>query len=66
MHHIYHTRGLILSSRNIGESSIMYAFYTREMGLIKAVAQGVKKPVKAKPAFFEGGDDGLAPVKRKK
>jgi superfamily II DNA/RNA helicase len=32
----------------------------------KAVATGVKKPVKAKPAFFEGGDDGLAPVKRKK
>ncbi len=32
----------------------------------KAAAKSTTKPVKAKPAFFEGGDDGLAPVKRKK
>lgn len=42
MHHIYHTRGLILSSRNIGESNKMFSIYTREMGLVRAVAQGIR------------------------
>lgn len=42
MHHIYHTHGFILSSRNIGEANKMLIIYTRELGLIRAVAQGVR------------------------
>ena len=42
MHHIYHTEGFILSSRNVGEANKVFFIYTREMGLIRAVAQGVR------------------------
>lgn len=42
MHHIYHTHGFILSSRNVGEANKMLTIYTREMGLVRAVAQGIR------------------------
>ncbi len=42
MHHIYHTHGFILSSRNIGEANKVFTIYTREFGLIKAVCQGIR------------------------
>ncbi len=42
MHHIYHTHGFILFSRNIGEANKILTIYTREMGLVRAVAQGVR------------------------
>jgi len=42
MHHIYHTHGFILSSRNTGEANKMLTIYTREMGLIRAMVQGVR------------------------
>jgi len=42
MHHIYHTHGFILGSRNIGEANKMLSIYTREMGLIKTTVQGVR------------------------
>lgn len=42
MHHIYHTQGFILSSRNIGEANKMFTIYTRELGLVRAVCQGVR------------------------
>jgi DNA repair protein RecO (recombination protein O) len=42
MHHIYHTNGFILSSRNTGEANKMLTVYTREMGLIRAMVQGVR------------------------
>lgn len=42
MHHIYHTHGFILSSRNTGEANKMLTIYTREMGLVRAVAQGIR------------------------
>lgn len=42
MHHIYHTHGFILSSRNRGEANKMFTIYTREMGLVYAVAQGIR------------------------
>ena len=42
MHHIYHTYGFILSSRNTGEANKMLTIYTREMGLVRAVAQGIR------------------------
>lgn len=42
MHHIYHTHGFILSSRNVGEANKLLMIYTREMGLVRAVAQGIR------------------------
>lgn len=42
MHHIYHTNGFILSSVNKGEANKMLTIYTREMGLIRALAQGLR------------------------
>ncbi|HEU0085707.1 MAG TPA: DNA repair protein RecO [Candidatus Paceibacterota bacterium] len=43
MHHIYHTEGLILSSRNFGEAGKYYRIFTRDLGMINASAQGVRK-----------------------
>ena len=42
MHHIYHTHGFILSSRNMGEANKMLTIYTREMGLVRSAAQGIR------------------------
>ncbi len=42
MHHIYHSHGFILSSRNTGEANKMLTVYTREMGLVRAVVQGIR------------------------
>ena len=43
MHHIYHTEGLILSSKNYGEAGKYYSIFTRDLGMIYASAQGVRK-----------------------
>jgi DNA repair protein RecO (recombination protein O) len=42
MHHIFHTQAFILSSRPQGEANMVYSLYTRELGLIRATAQGVR------------------------
>lgn len=43
MHHIYHTEGLILGSRNFGETGRYYYIFTRNLGMLYASAQGVRK-----------------------
>lgn len=43
MHHIYHTEGIILESRNFGEAGKYYSIFTRDLGLVLASAQGVRK-----------------------
>ncbi len=43
MHHIYHTEGIILGSRNFGETGKYYYIFTRNLGMITACAQGVRK-----------------------
>lgn len=43
MHHIYHTEGLILGSRNFGEAGKYYFIFTRDLGMVYASAQGVRK-----------------------
>jgi DNA repair protein RecO len=43
MHHIFHTEGVILSSRNFGEAGKYYNILTRDLGLIFVSAQGVRK-----------------------
>ncbi len=42
MHHIHHTHGFVLSSRNTGEANKMLTVYTKELGLVRAAAQGVR------------------------
>lgn len=41
-HHIYHTQGFILSSRNVGEANKMLTVFTRELGLVRAQVQGIR------------------------
>lgn len=43
MHHIYHTEGIILGSRNYGEAGKCYYLFTRDLGMIYASAQGIRK-----------------------
>jgi len=43
MHHIYHTEGIILGSGNFGETGKYYSIFTRDLGMIFASAQGVRK-----------------------
>ncbi|MDQ3245080.1 MAG: DNA repair protein RecO [bacterium] len=43
MHHIYHTEGIILESRNYGEAGKCYYVFTRSLGLIFCSATGVRK-----------------------
>lgn len=41
-HHIYHTRGIVLSSVDTGESNRFYKIFTEELGLVGATAQSVR------------------------
>jgi DNA repair protein RecO len=43
MHHIYHTEGIILGSKNYGEAGKYYSIFTRDLGMVYASAQGVRK-----------------------
>ena len=43
MHHKHHTEGIILSSTNFGETGKFYSIFTRELGMVNASAQGVRK-----------------------
>lgn len=43
MHHIYHTEGIILGSKNSGEVGKYYYIFTRDLGMVYATAQGVRK-----------------------
>ncbi|MES2416438.1 MAG: DNA repair protein RecO [Patescibacteria group bacterium] len=42
-HHIYHTEGFILGSHSYGEANKYYAILTKDLGLINASAQSVRK-----------------------
>ncbi len=43
MHHIHHTEAYVLGSSPKGEDSKLLRLYTRELGLVYAHAQGVRK-----------------------
>ena len=43
MHHIYHTRGIILGSVPIGGSNRFYKILTEDLGLVGASAQAVRE-----------------------
>ena len=49
-HHMYHTPGLVLSSRGVGEANSLFSIFTRELGMIEASAQAVRE-VKSKLRF---------------
>lgn len=42
-HNIYNTEGIILGSFAVGEADKFFRIFTRELGLIEATAQGVRK-----------------------
>jgi DNA repair protein RecO (recombination protein O) len=41
-HHKHHTEGFILESRNFGEANRYFTIFTRELGVVRAAAQGVR------------------------
>jgi DNA repair protein RecO len=43
MHHIYHTEGFILEAKNLNEANKYYHIFTRDLGLVVASAQGIRK-----------------------
>ncbi len=43
MYHIYHTEGIILGSKNFGETGRYYSIFTKDLGMLYASAQGVRK-----------------------
>ncbi len=43
MHHIHHTEAFVLGSRPKGEDSKLLILFTRELGLVYAHAQGIRK-----------------------
>ncbi len=43
MHHIFHTEGFVLGSKNYREADKYYYILTRDFGLIYASAQGIRK-----------------------
>lgn len=42
MHQIYHTNAFILSSYNIGEANKVFYLYTKELGLVRTIAQSIR------------------------
>ncbi|MDP2665123.1 MAG: recombination protein O N-terminal domain-containing protein [bacterium] len=44
MRHKYETRGIVLSRSTVGESSAFVMLLTSELGLVRALAQSVRKP----------------------
>lgn len=43
MHHKYHTEGIILFSRDVGENDRVYGILARELGFVYARARGVRR-----------------------
>lgn len=41
-HHIHHTQGIVIGSRNRGEANKLFTIYTLEHGLVYAMAQGIR------------------------
>lgn len=43
MHHIYHTEGIILGSKNFKEANKYFYILTKDLGLVYAEAEGIRK-----------------------
>ena len=44
MHHLYHTEAFVLSSYPHGETGVVFSLLTKEYGLLRATAQGLRTP----------------------
>lgn len=44
-YHVYTTEALVLSARNIGEANRFFLLFTRDLGLVRATAQGIRKEI---------------------
>ncbi|MCU0660220.1 MAG: DNA repair protein RecO [Candidatus Pacebacteria bacterium] len=42
-HHIYHTEGFVLGSVGVKEADKYITIFTRELGVVSAIAQGIRK-----------------------
>jgi len=42
MHHIYHTKGFVFGSSPSGEANRFFRIFTRDLGFVRASAQGVR------------------------
>lgn len=43
MHHIHHTHAFVISHKDLGEANRLYTIFTKELGMVTATAQGVRK-----------------------
>jgi DNA repair protein RecO len=43
MHHIHHTTGFVIGHADIKEADRLFFLFTRELGVIYAIAQGIRK-----------------------
>lgn len=43
MHHIHHTNAFVISHKDLGEANRLYTIFTKELGMVIATAQGVRK-----------------------
>lgn len=41
-HHIYHTEGFVLNGQSVGEANKFFWIFTRDFGMVGAMAQGVR------------------------
>lgn len=41
-HHIYHTEGFVLSGHSVGEANKYFWIFTRDFGMVGAMAQGIR------------------------
>lgn len=44
-YHVYTTGAFVLSARNIGEANRFFLLFTRDLGLVHATAQGIRKEI---------------------
>lgn len=67
MYHKYHSRGFVLSHFNVGEANKAYRIFTRDLGLIIASAQSVRKShSKLKPSLTDYSFGNFSFIKSKK
>lgn len=54
-HHVYNTCGIVLGSRPVREADRIFLIFTEELGLVSAVAQGVRKESSKLRGFLVDG-----------
>ena len=66
MRHKYETRGIVLSRSPVGEASSFVTLLTSELGLVRALAQSVRRPgAKLAPALATLAESSVVLVRGK-